>query len=296
MTDEQLTAVAAEYACVPKRLPDGTVVQQAPHDKCYSGRMLTSNPPSYPWVCRRCGTKGADVGAYVGHSWGEYDQIVSRGRRYEPVPKQTAFDGLGVETPVLDLKALVKLLTRAAQGRPDPRVAEVGSWAGRTAITLADACPRATVYCVDTWEGTPQSYDMEEWGQGVQDDPTGALAQEHGPEKLFATFCRNMGSRLFRNVFPCRGPSVLWAASWPFAVDMVFLDGDHRYEAVKADIEAWRPHVRPGGIFCGHDFWICPGVNRAVEEAFGPVVKMPMPGQVFLAGHCLWWVQIGEAA
>ena len=53
-------------------------------------------------------------------------------------------------------------------------------------------------------------------------------------------------------------------------LDFVFIDADHSYEGCKADIEAWAPKVRPGGLLCGHDYdnvdypqW---GVKRAVDE------------------------------
>lgn len=40
----------------------------------------------------------------------------------------------------------------------------------------------------------------------------------------------------------------------PHTLDFVYIDGDHRYEAVKADIAAWYPVVKPGGILGGHDY------------------------------------------
>jgi cephalosporin hydroxylase len=53
-------------------------------------------------------------------------------------------------------------------------------------------------------------------------------------------------------------------------VDLVFLDGDHREESVRADIRAWRAHVRPGGWLAGHDygFHLYPGVRKVVDEIF----------------------------
>ncbi|NTW91009.1 MAG: class I SAM-dependent methyltransferase, partial [Erysipelotrichaceae bacterium] len=38
------------------------------------------------------------------------------------------------------------------------------------------------------------------------------------------------------------------------SLDFVFIDAGHRYEEVKADIEAWYPKVRKGGIVSGHDY------------------------------------------
>jgi len=50
--------------------------------------------------------------------------------------------------------------------------------------------------------------------------------------------------------------------------DLVFLDADHSYEAVKADIETWLPLIRKKGILIGHDYGE-PGVVQAVDECFG---------------------------
>ena len=37
-------------------------------------------------------------------------------------------------------------------------------------------------------------------------------------------------------------------------LDFCYIDADHRYEAVKQDIELWIPKVKVGGIICGHDY------------------------------------------
>lgn len=36
-------------------------------------------------------------------------------------------------------------------------------------------------------------------------------------------------------------------------LDLVFLDGDHRYEYFKEDVLHWLPKIKEGGILCGHD-------------------------------------------
>jgi GR25 family glycosyltransferase involved in LPS biosynthesis len=57
------------------------------------------------------------------------------------------------------------------------------------------------------------------------------------------------------------------------SLDFVFIDASHEYEDVKADIIAWLPKIKPGGILAGHDYYIgdfdyYPGVKQAVNEEF----------------------------
>jgi predicted O-methyltransferase YrrM len=47
-------------------------------------------------------------------------------------------------------------------------------------------------------------------------------------------------------------------------IDLVFIDGDHRYSAVAEDIKRWWPKVKLGGIMCGDD---CDGVEWLEEHA-----------------------------
>ncbi len=60
-----------------------------------------------------------------------------------------------------------------------------------------------------------------------------------------------------------------------YSFDMVYIDGAHDYKSVKADLEAWYPKVKNGGIFAGHDYmtiledrpiWGPIGVEKAVNE------------------------------
>jgi hypothetical protein len=69
----------------------------------------------------------------------------------------------------------------------------------------------------------------------------------------------------------------------------MFLDGDHEYEAVVADIKAWLPKARR--LLCGHDYGHpdYPGVARAVDELFADRVVLADPGTL----HTIWTVDLG---
>jgi hypothetical protein len=54
--------------------------------------------------------------------------------------------------------------------------------------------------------------------------------------------------------------------------DFIYIDANHKYEAVKLDMENWFPKVRKGGVFSGHDYlinvseWRVIEVKKAVDE------------------------------
>ena len=53
----------------------------------------------------------------------------------------------------------------------------------------------------------------------------------------------------------------------PDNLDFIYIDGSHRYEYVKQDIENYYPKLKVGGILSGHDYNARePGVNKAVNE------------------------------
>lgn len=59
--------------------------------------------------------------------------------------------------------------------------------------------------------------------------------------------------------------------------DFIYIDANHLYDGIKADLAVWWPKVKPGGIFAGHDYFIdefipeehhswTKEVKRAVDE------------------------------
>ena len=60
------------------------------------------------------------------------------------------------------------------------------------------------------------------------------------------------------------------------SLDFVLIDADHSYQAVKEDLRAWVPKVKPGGVIAGDDYAspTHPGVRRAVDEYFDNVERV----------------------
>lgn len=155
----------------------------------------------------------------------------------------------------------------AAEAVPDNAVlVEIGSWMGRSAAMMCTFLERAgkaggaRFYCVDTWKGSKGGVDEMFHNQ--------TLAQLGG--NMLETFQKNM-TPWKDGYIPLQMDSVEAAKQFADAsVDFVFIDGGHTKEQVLADISAWRPKVKPGGILAGHDAdW--PEVLAAVLSSVIPI-------------------------
>lgn len=65
-----------------------------------------------------------------------------------------------------------------------------------------------------------------------------------------------------------RGPSARMAEMIPDdSLDLTHIDGDHSYEGVMADLVAYWPKMKRGGIISGHDYMAAQyGVREAVRD------------------------------
>lgn len=132
---------------------------------------------------------------------------------------------------------------------------EVGCWRGRSLSFLADLVLSGEVeaHAVDTWKGNVDPRD-----------PT------HGRD-VYEDFRANMARLGVGDILRVRRePSVVAAGAFaPGSCDVVMIDASHDYESVRADLRAWWPRVRAGGVLMGHDYGaacLCPEVVRAVDE------------------------------
>jgi predicted O-methyltransferase YrrM len=129
------------------------------------------------------------------------------------------------------------LLWLAEKAATHERIVEVGAWMGRSTKVLSDNTP-GTVWAVDHWLGS------------IEHQPCDSKA-------VWAAFQQNLTAEIFcGKVVPIMMHSVSAAkffADQSHYFDMVFVDASHDYDNVRADILAWKPLVKSGGILCGHD-------------------------------------------
>ena len=138
------------------------------------------------------------------------------------------------------------------------RFVEIGSWKGQSAYFMCENIVKSNkeieFFCVDTWEGSKEHIG------------------KYNTNNLYHTFLNNM--KTFESYyFPLKLDSI--SASKRFknnSLDFVFVDAAHDYDSVKADILAWLPKIKKGGILAGHDYYpdhpeYC-GVLQAVNELF----------------------------
>ena len=72
--------------------------------------------------------------------------------------------------------------------------------------------------------------------------------------------------------------------------DFIYIDANHAYQAVKEDLAAWYPKLKPRGVIAGHD-WSHGSVKTAVEE-FNETVKRKLihvKNPVYHSDGCNEW-------
>lgn len=151
------------------------------------------------------------------------------------------------------MQELVRL-EAARQGKEPLHILEVGSWAGGSAITWAEALTRhhqanGRVLCVDPWK--PYFDVNKRPDAAVYREMSDALAKD----TIYELFMHNITTAGHaRLVLPLRGASTTMLPTLPRNYfDLVFVDGDHSYAAVLADLRAAAVLIKDGGVLCGDD-------------------------------------------
>lgn len=111
-------------------------------------------------------------------------------------------------------------------------IVEVGAYRGRSTIALSAGAPSGTpVFAVD-----PHA-EMVENGKTV-----------YGPQDRAAFFESMVRSGAFHNVRLLNTSSEIITPGWRDPVGLLWIDGEHTYEAARRDWDCWQPHLIPGAV------------------------------------------------
>jgi predicted O-methyltransferase YrrM len=146
-------------------------------------------------------------------------------------------------------------------------VIEVGTWKGGSALHIAERMQAAgidgEIVCIDTFLGSPEHWLVPKFKE--------RLMLKHGRAGLYMQFLSNVvHAGLQHTITPFAASSDVAAEvlrQRKIQADLIYIDGAHDYRAVRADLRAYWPLLRPGGTMIGDDFtthWH--GVVRAVSE------------------------------
>jgi hypothetical protein len=146
-----------------------------------------------------------------------------------------------------------RLWDRACSVREGGRIVEIGSFRGRSTIVLASAASSdAEVVAIDPHAGNDRGPQEIE---GFEDE----AEQDH---EVFHANLRAAG--VDDRVRHVRRPSQEALDEVSGAVDLLYIDGAHRYRPALADIRRWGERVPPGGTLLIHDSFSSIGVTLAL--------------------------------
>jgi predicted O-methyltransferase YrrM len=157
----------------------------------------------------------------------------------------------GVEGWLSDDQA--RRLWEAAASVPCPgRIVEIGSFRGRSTIILRmGAAERAELVAIDPHGGGDRG------PQEIAPD------RARGEEDHRAFRANLEGAGVAPGVRHVRRTSQDALGEVAGPIDLLFVDGAHRYAPARADIREWGDRVRPGGTMLVHDAYNAVGVTLA---------------------------------
>ena len=177
-----------------------------------------------------------------------------------PVPdlRATLEDVADVEGWMTEAQA--RLLWSSARQVPTPgRIVEIGSFRGRSMIVLARAAPPGIeLVAIDPHAGNDRGPQEIE---GFVDE----AAEDH--DVFNANLARAGVADRVRHV---RRRSDEAHVEVDDPIDLLYIDGAHRYGPARADIRDWGARVRLGGTMLIHDSFSSVGVTLAILRELVP--------------------------
>jgi len=134
-------------------------------------------------------------------------------------------------------------------------ICEIGSYVGASACCFGAAAKESgsgQVLCIDTWTND---------------------AMSEGHRQTWSEFAENTAE--YRDLLrPIRGFStevIDEVRAHATILDVLFIDGDHSYEGVKADWDNYKGMLKVGSVVVFHDYGWADGVRRVVHDEVVPL-------------------------
>ncbi|MEO1490963.1 MAG: class I SAM-dependent methyltransferase [Pseudomonadota bacterium] len=149
---------------------------------------------------------------------------------------------------------------------PGSTGAEIGVWQGDLSAEILRRARPGLLHLIDPWQARDDVSHREAWysaDRGIDVDG------------VYAAVCTRFAEQIADgSVVIHRAPSTeALAAMKDNSLDWIYIDGDHSFDAVSADLDSAYRVVKPGGLICADDYrlgkWWGDGVVSAVNAFIG---------------------------
>jgi len=152
-----------------------------------------------------------------------------------------------------------RLSLLASQIPTNLAIVEIGCFRGKSSCFLGAGSRTgngAKLYSIDPWDKRP---------------PYGGATKPYHDIQNKVAFDENIKKFSLENIVTAiREYSVEAAKIWNLPIGLLHIDGDHGYEGVKSDYEAWFKFVVHGGVIAFHDYGL-PPVRKFIDESVKPL-------------------------
>lgn len=141
--------------------------------------------------------------------------------------------------------------------RENTKMIEIGSYSGESTLLFASSLAFDNIYCIDPFDGEEEMnlISGKNWEQ---------VKEEF---KFNTKYYKGNGSELGETKI-----SLIQDYSYNVAdqfedksIDFIYIDGSHKVEDIRKDIDLYLPKLKNDSFFAGHDYnW--PGVKELLDE------------------------------